>query len=250
MLTGRVAAAIGFLRHRLLQRGFVHHHIRPARHFQRLRAGGGIAEDGQRFTRRSGPQVAAAVDRPAIRQRDLFTALKPVKQRSGGHAVGNQLGGVEGAGLVMLLNAIPVALHWMAERERGDPIALFVEHQTGADFDDGQGIIGPRTAEAQRGVNEFLYSFWSVDRQRQRIPLHRAAAQQAGQAEQMVAVQMGNKDLIQFAWMMGRMQKLMLGPFAAVKQPHFGAGWLLQIEYYRRHITRAGRHPGGCPQKS
>ena len=100
----------------------------------------------------------------------------------------------------------------MAKRERGDPIALFVEHQTGADFDDGQRIVGPRAAEAQRGVNEFFYSCWSVDRQRQRIPLHRAAAQQPGQAEQMVAVQMGNKDLIQFARMMGRMQKLMLGP--------------------------------------
>lgn len=47
-----------------------------------------------------------------------------------------------------------------------------------------------------------------------------------------------------------RVKKLMLGPFAAVKQPHFGAGRLLQIQYYRRHITRAGRHPGGCPQKS
>lgn len=63
-------------------------------------------------------------------------------------------------------------------------------------------------------------------------------------------MQMGNKNLIQFAGMVGRVKKLMLGPFAAVKQPHFGAGRLLQIEYYRRHITRAGRHPGGCPQKS
>ena len=72
----------------------------------------------------------------------------------------------------------------------------------------------------------------------------------ATEAEQVVAVQMGNKNLIQFAGMVGRVKKLMLGPFAAVKQPHFGAGRLLQIEYYRRHITRAGRHPGGCPQKS
>jgi hypothetical protein len=56
LLTGGVAAAIGFLRHRLLQGGFVDHHIRPARHLQRLRAGGGIAKDGQRFTRRRGPR--------------------------------------------------------------------------------------------------------------------------------------------------------------------------------------------------
>ena len=226
------------------------HYIRPASHLQRLRAGGGIAEDGQRFTRGRWPQIAAAVDDPAICQLDALSALELMEQRPGRHAIGNQLGSVEGAGLVMLLNAIPIALHRMAERIRADPIALFVEHQTRADFDDGERIVGPRTAQAQRGLNKLFESFWPVEGEGQRVSLHRAAAQQTGQAEQVVAVQMGNKNLIQFAGMVGRVKKLMLGPFAAVKQPHFGAGRLLQIQYYRRHITRAGRHPGGCPQKS
>ena len=173
-----------------------------------------------------------------------------MKQRPRTHAIGNQLGGVEGAGLVMLLNAIPVALHRMAERVRSDPIALFVEHQTRADFDDGERIVGPRTAQTQRGLNKLFEPFWPVEGEGQRVPLHRAAAQQAGQAEQVVAVQVSDENFIQFAGVIGRAKKLMLGPFTAVKQPHFGAGRLLQIEYYRRHITRAGRHPGGCPQKS
>jgi hypothetical protein len=50
-----MAAAIGFFRHRLLQRRFVNHHIRAARQLRRL-AGGGIAENGQRFTRRRRPR--------------------------------------------------------------------------------------------------------------------------------------------------------------------------------------------------
>ncbi len=79
----------------------------------------------------SWPQIAAAVDDPAICQLDALSALELMEQRPGRHAIGNQLGGVEGAGLVMLRNAIPIALHRMAERIRGDPIALFVEHQTG-----------------------------------------------------------------------------------------------------------------------
>jgi hypothetical protein len=61
---------------------------------------------------------------------------------------------------------------------------------------------------------------------------------------------MGNKNLIQLAGMIRGAQKLMLGSFPAVEQPHLSHCWLLQIQHYRRHITRTGRHASGCPQKS
>jgi hypothetical protein len=69
------------------------------------------------------------------------------------------------------------------------------------------------------------------------------------EAEQMIAVEMGNKNLIQLSWVVRGMQKLMLGPFSAVEQPHLRCRRLLQIQHDRRHITCTGRHACGCPQK-
>ena len=88
----------------------------------------------------------------------------------------------------MLFDTIAVAFDRVVERPGGDPEAGFIEHQPRPDFDNRQRVIGPGTAEAQRGFHERFKPFRSVQRQRQRITLHRAAAQQAGETEEMIAM--------------------------------------------------------------
>ena len=112
----------------------MHHHIYTSGKPERRRAGGGIPKNSQFFARLRWGEVILTVDDAPVFQRDGLAVLQTLEQRARFHSIGLQRGGVQRAGLVMLLNAIAVAFHRMVKRVSAHQVISVIEHQTLADL--------------------------------------------------------------------------------------------------------------------
>ncbi len=189
--------------------------------------GGGIPEDSQFLARAGRREIVCAIDRPAIVQRDAFTALELLEQGAEGNSGGNQRRAIQGAGFILLFNAIAVTLHGMIQRGRGHGPGIIAEHHSCAYLDNLERIIGPGATDAQAGFDKFTDPGRAVNGHRVEIARHRATAQQPRQTKKVIAMQVGNEDFIQLAGMACGLEQLMLRAFPTVKHPQATAGRVL-----------------------
>ena len=105
----------------------------------------------------------------------------------------------------------------MLKRKGGHFAQAVVQNFAGGNFNDLQRIISPGAAKAQCGFGELANAFGAVNRQRLCVSRHRTAAQQTGQTEKVIAMQMADENAIELTWVERGVEHLVLSAFTAVE---------------------------------
>ena len=200
--------------------GFMHDEVGVAAEVGVRVVVAGVAEDDDAALGGCGRAVVGAVQYATVAEGNGFAFFQAAVERPGGNAFGAQAGDVQRAGLHAFLNAVGVARHAVVERVRADAVlSVFVYHAGFADFVDVQRVRQVAGGGFQHGVEVAADASRAVEVDGRVAAHHAAAGEQAGQAEDVVAMQVGDEDAADAPGADRRVQDGVLCRFAAVKEP-------------------------------
>lgn len=220
LVGGTVAVACGACFFAAGEGGFMHDEVGVAAEVGVRVVVAGVAEDDDAARGGRGRAVVGAVQHAAVAQGNALAFFQAAVERPGGDAFGAQAGDVQRARLRAFLDAVGVARHAVDERVRADAVLLvFVYHAGLADFVDEQWVRQVAGGGFQRAFQKAADAGRAVEVDGGVAAHHAATGEQAGQAKDVVAVQVGDEDAADAPRADGCVQDGVLRRFAAVKEP-------------------------------
>lgn len=220
LVGGAVAVACGACFFAAGEGGFMHDEVGVAAEGGVCVVVAGVAEDDDAARGGRGRAVVGAVQHAAVAEGDGFASFQAAVERPGGDAFGAQAGDIQRAGLRAFLDAVGVARHAVAERVGADAVLLVFMHDAGrGDFVNVQRVRQVASGGCQRGFEEAADAGRAVEVDGGVAAHHAATGEQAGQAKDVVAVQVGDEDAADAPRADGGVQDGVLRRFAAVKEP-------------------------------
>lgn len=248
------------------ERRFMDQHICVVRQRDDMVAGACIAEDRDDPPRLWRSDEGIGSQHAAIGQCHRITAFELAVDGACGHTDACQRGDVERPGRVVFDDAIAVTGDAVMERQADHGELMVGAHDGGfggacavwrgalrhaarwRNFVDAQRIGQMRLTGGQRGFDERSQAGGAVHIQRAVKPRERAAAQYAGQAKDVIAVQVRDEHLFQLGQRQRGTHDLMLGGFTAVEQPK-RASFLEQGEGNRCDVSGLAWQTGTRAEK-
>ena len=207
-----------------------------------------VAADHDRAARSGRADQGAAVHDAAIRQRQRLPGFQAAIKRAGRDTQGLCLLHVKRAGARLLPNGVAIGGDPVRQSPAEDLAGVVLEDQSLTDGQDGQGEAKSCPGQVQGDAQPVLQAGRAEDRHGGLDVLgRRPAGKQAGQAEDMVAVQVRDIDVLKLGEPQGRTQNLLLGPLSGVEEPQRAP--LSPLQAQAADIARKTRRAGPSSQE-